>query len=55
VNLPGNPNYRLVLNQENSDANALREALDEAIAMINAARQPVILAGVEMHRFGLWW
>jgi indolepyruvate decarboxylase len=53
VNLPGNPNYRLVLNQENSDANALREALDEAIAMINAARQPVILAGVEMHRFGL--
>jgi TPP-dependent 2-oxoacid decarboxylase len=38
---------------EGSDANALREALREATAMINAARQPVIIAGVELHRFGL--
>ena len=38
---------------EESDADALREALHEAAAMINHARQPVILADVEVHRFGL--
>jgi TPP-dependent 2-oxoacid decarboxylase len=36
---------------ENTDA--LGEALQEAVELINIARQPVILAGVEMHRFGL--
>ncbi len=36
-----------------ADAAALAECLSEALAMLNAARQPVILAGVEMHRFGL--
>jgi len=36
-----------------SDADALREALGEAAAMLRAARRPVILAGVEIHRFGL--
>ncbi|MFO0956857.1 MAG: thiamine pyrophosphate-binding protein [Isosphaeraceae bacterium] len=36
-----------------SDPDALREALDEAEAMIRAAKRPVILADVEIHRFGL--
>jgi TPP-dependent 2-oxoacid decarboxylase len=36
-----------------SDPDTLQEALREATAMITAARQPVILAGVELHRFGL--
>ena len=36
-----------------SDPDVLKEAMREAIDMINAARQPVILAGVEIHRFGL--
>ncbi|QDT37288.1 alpha-keto acid decarboxylase family protein [Stratiformator vulcanicus] len=36
-----------------SDAAALSEALDEAAEMIAGASQPVILAGVETHRFGL--
>ncbi|MGE3773988.1 MAG: alpha-keto acid decarboxylase family protein [Gammaproteobacteria bacterium] len=36
-----------------SDAAALAEALAEASAMIAAAKQPVIYAGVEVHRFGL--
>ncbi|RMF03128.1 MAG: alpha-keto acid decarboxylase family protein, partial [Chloroflexi bacterium] len=36
-----------------SNPDALREALKEAVEAINAARQPVILAGVELHRFGL--
>ena len=38
---------------EESDASTLREALHEATFMINNARQPVILADVEVHRFGL--
>ena len=38
---------------ETSDPAALAEALDEAVRMINHARQPVILADVEVHRFGL--
>ena len=38
---------------ETSDPAAPAEALGEAVAMINAARQPVILADVEVHRFGL--
>src|SRR5580658_942234 len=33
------------------DPITLREALAEAVAMINRARQPVILADVEVHRF----
>jgi indolepyruvate decarboxylase len=36
-----------------SDPDALREALDEAAAMLTAARRPMILADVEVHRFGL--
>ena len=36
-----------------SDPDALREAVDEAAAMLNAAARPVILADVEIHRFGL--
>ena len=36
-----------------SDAQVLQEALHEAIDIINAAKQPVIIAGVELHRFGL--
>lgn len=36
-----------------SDPITLREALAEAVVMLNRARQPVILADVEVHRFGL--
>ncbi len=36
-----------------SDPSALREALEETTAMVRAARRPIILAGVEIHRFGL--
>jgi len=38
---------------ESSDAVVLRASLAEAVARINAARKPVILADVEVHRFGL--
>ncbi len=36
-----------------SDQDALQEALAEAQETINACKKPVIIAGVEMHRFGL--
>src|SRR3954466_14851742 len=36
-----------------SDPDALREALDEAAAMLTAARRPMILADGEIPRFGL--
>jgi indolepyruvate decarboxylase len=38
---------------ETSDPEALLEALQEAVEIIRASRRPVILAGEEMHRFGL--
>ena len=41
------------IEQPVSDKAALREVLEEATKRINDARQPVIIAGVEIHRFGL--
>ncbi len=39
--------------REVSDAPSLRAALAEAVSVMNAARRPVILADVEVHRFAL--
>jgi indolepyruvate decarboxylase len=36
-----------------SDPDALREAVDEAVALLSKATHPMILADVEVHRFGL--
>ncbi len=36
-----------------TDMDFMQEALREAIEMINSSKQPVIVAGVELHRFGL--
>lgn len=36
-----------------SDPEALAEAIEEAASRIETARQPVLLLGVEVHRFGL--
>ncbi len=47
------PHHQIADHRTGSDPNALEEALTEAVAMMNAARQPVILADVEVHRFGL--
>ncbi|MCB1747614.1 MAG: alpha-keto acid decarboxylase family protein [Gammaproteobacteria bacterium] len=35
------------------DPATLAEAVDEAVRMLNAAENPIVLAGVEIHRFGL--
>ncbi|MGH7198174.1 MAG: alpha-keto acid decarboxylase family protein [Candidatus Omnitrophota bacterium] len=39
--------------KEKSDRETFREALAEAVKMINVSHRPVIIAGVELHRFGL--
>jgi indolepyruvate decarboxylase len=36
-----------------SDPDALREAVEESAGMLTSARRPMILADVEIHRFGL--
>ncbi|MGB8167138.1 MAG: thiamine pyrophosphate-binding protein [Chthoniobacteraceae bacterium] len=50
---PGREGYRPREIHETSDPLALNEALTEAVGMMNAARQPVVLVDVEVHRFGL--
>jgi indolepyruvate decarboxylase len=49
---PENP-HRRSAGLPPSDPDALREAVDEAAAMLTAAQRPMILADVEIHRFGL--
>jgi TPP-dependent 2-oxoacid decarboxylase len=39
--------------QDASDAGALSEAVDETVELMSRAGQPVVLAGVEIHRRGL--
>jgi TPP-dependent 2-oxoacid decarboxylase len=53
VGVQGIPHHKTAEIHERSDSRSLREALAEAEQMVNAARQPVILADVEVHRFGL--
>ncbi|MCI0481016.1 MAG: thiamine pyrophosphate-dependent enzyme [Candidatus Dadabacteria bacterium] len=36
-----------------SEAETLKEALSEARAIINQSKKPIIIAGIEIHRFGL--
>lgn len=45
--------YSPIPRQRESDPDALSEAVAEAVRRIAAARRPVILADVEIHRFGL--
>src|SRR5688572_27757075 len=53
VNATGIPNHKPVEFLEASDPRALRTAVEEAVEMINRAKKPVLLADVEVHRFGL--
>ncbi|RMG37948.1 MAG: alpha-keto acid decarboxylase family protein [Planctomycetota bacterium] len=45
--------HQPIAQRPKSDRNALKEALAEASERISRARQPVIIAGVEIHRFRL--
>ena len=51
--VPGIPHYKPADIHEKSDPVTLRESVAEAADMLNRARRPVILADVEIHRFGL--
>ena len=53
VDVPGNVFHQPEELHERSEPRALQAALAEAVLMINGAKQPVILADVEVHRFGL--
>lgn len=53
VTVPGRATHTTTEIHETSDPDVLAEALDEAVKLINAAKQPVVLADVEVHRFGL--
>jgi indolepyruvate decarboxylase len=50
---PGRAEHRPPAIHETSEPLALNEALNEAVGMMNAAKQPVVLVDVEVHRFGL--
>lgn len=53
VLVPGIPHHTAAEFHERSNPKSLHAALLEAVEMINAAKQPVLLADVEVHRFGL--
>jgi TPP-dependent 2-oxoacid decarboxylase len=53
ASVPGIPHHKTPVIHERSDPRSLSAALAEAREMIQRARQPVILADVEVHRFGL--
>jgi len=53
VSVPGIPHHEPREIHETSDARILAAALAEAEEMINKAKKPVIIADVEIHRFGL--
>lgn len=53
VHTPSAHPHRVSEEKPISNRDALKEAIAEATAMINAAKKPVLIAGVEMHRFGL--
>ena len=47
------PSHTITVKQASHNQKALEEAVSEAEQMINLAQNPVIIAGVELHRFGL--
>lgn len=53
LGVPGVAHHKPLDFREASDPVTLREALAEAVEMLNRAKRPVILADVEVHRFGL--
>lgn len=52
VDVRGSQHHRPADRNEPSDPDVLRNAIDEITDLINKSENPVILAGVELHRFG---
>ena len=53
VNVVPDVHYQYEQPQHASDPQALAEAVNEAVSRIGACQKPIIVAGVEIHRFGL--
>jgi indolepyruvate decarboxylase len=53
VNVVPHMNQNYYRTETESDPQALAEAVEEAAAWINKAERPIIIADVEIHRFGL--
>ena len=53
ISAPVTPHKQSRQAEKPTDSDTLHEALDEAISIINKAKKPVIIAGVELQRFGL--
>lgn len=53
VNVVPPVNHPYQMPELTSDMNAAAEAADEAAALIGNSKKPMIIAGVEIHRFGL--
>jgi len=53
VNVVPDVRHQFIDPATHSDAEVLQEAVSEAAQWINSAKRPVIIAGVEVHRFGL--
>jgi len=51
--IPASSKSNLSTELDQQQSNILEEALQETITLLEQAEQPVILAGVEIHRFGL--
>lgn len=53
VNVVPTVNHPFQMTELTSDTSAVSEAADEAAALIGGSKKPIIIAGVEIHRFGL--
>jgi len=53
ISLPIKPYKTTRREARGSEAETLKEALSEARAIINQSKKPIIIAGIEIHRFGL--
>lgn len=53
VNVVPESSHVYELPREESDPNALREAVAETTRLLHECQRPIIVAGVELHRFGL--
>src|SRR3954463_16070573 len=53
VQVPGIPHHRPLEIHEASNLKMLRAAVEDAVGFINGAVQPVIIADIEVHRFGM--
>lgn len=51
--MPLHFDYEAFCSFEPSDTETLDEALSETVSLLKSAKTPAILAGVEIHRFGI--